>query len=59
MHVAGARDAPVMTVLVALLILTLLGLLIWPDSLKRSYLTSGAFGLAALALAILVVLGRL
>ena len=58
LHESGRRLI-VITVLVALLILTVLGLLVWPDSSKRSYLASGAFGLAALMLAILVVLGRL
>ena len=49
----------VLALLVALLILTMISLPSWPYSAKWTYAPSGACGAVAVALAILVVLGRL
>jgi hypothetical protein len=59
MHSRAVEECDVLTVLVALLILTLLMGLLSPAPSTSGYVASGAFGLTAVALAILVVLGRL
>ena len=49
----------VLAVLVAMLILTIVGLPSWRYSARWTYAPSGACGFVAVTLAILVVLGRL
>ena len=49
----------VLLLVVGLLLLTVVGLPAWPYSAKWTYVPSGACGAVAVALAILVVLGRL